>query len=817
LYTIIENVQRQLQVNSQPARRNENDNVSKITDNQTDSNNYIVSAIVSSYNAERFMHGCLEDLENQTIADRLEIIVVDSGSRQNEEKIVRQFQKNWDNIKYIRTENRETVYSAWNIAIQAASGKYITNANTDDRHRRDAFEVMANFLENRPDIALVYADLIITETENETFENCTPIRLFKWLDWNRQELLEKGCFMGPQPMWRKSMHDLYGYFDASFVTSGDYEFWLRISQTESFLHLPELLGLYLKSPHSIEHTNRKQQVEENRKILSMYRNAQEKREIIRKLDNVSRDRGISMRENQTLMNFKQITDATQTLAVKKNKQNCRQGGNDVKSFEQMYQEILPMIENQWYEAAINALEKLLETHPQKPIVRSDLGALYYKVGQPEKALSHYRRAAELQPENVEVLKSLADFYYAELGQTKAALEIYENILILTPDDVPALLLTGHIHVSLNRFDSAAQKYRRALEIEPWNADARQFLEALEAQGAGRAGGKTAEDMYREIEPQINSGQADAAIDALKKLLSSHPDFALAHNDLGVFYYNQGDKITAQLHYERAARLEPENITFQKNLADFYFVELNRVEEAMAMYVKILEANPQDVETLLTAGHISVALQRFDDARDIYNRVLEIEPWNADARQFLEALDTQGAGPANAKTAEDMYQEIEPLVNSNQPDAAIEVLEKLLASYPDFALACNDLGVLYYNQGDKVKAQSYYEDAARLQPDNITFQKNLADFYFVERNRIQDAMDIYVKILEGNPEDVETLLTAGHISVALQRFDDARTIYNRILEIEPWNADARQSLENVDNQQINGNPGEAITNVNEYPN
>ena len=242
--------------------------------------NYLISAIVSTYNSERFIRGCLEDLESQTIADQLEIIVVDSCSTQNEEAIIKEFQKKYKNIKYIKTDTRETVYAAWNRAIKAATGKYITNANTDDRHRKDAFEVMANTLEKNPDISLAYADVIITEKENQTFETCTPVGVYRWLDWNREDLLNKGCFMGPQPMWRKTIHDEYGYFDESLVTSGDYEFWLRISQTHTFLHIPEFLGLYLKSPASIEHSNRDRQKYENQKILQMYQHAHMAGEVI---------------------------------------------------------------------------------------------------------------------------------------------------------------------------------------------------------------------------------------------------------------------------------------------------------------------------------------------------------------------------------------------------------------------------------------------------------------------------------------------------------------------------------------------------------
>ena len=119
---------------------------------------YLISALVSTYNSERFIRGCLEDLEAQTVANKLEIIVVNSGSEQNEESIVKEFQKKYSNIKYVKTELRETIYTAWNRAIKIARGKYLTNANTDDRHRKDALEILANELDNNPDIALVYGD-----------------------------------------------------------------------------------------------------------------------------------------------------------------------------------------------------------------------------------------------------------------------------------------------------------------------------------------------------------------------------------------------------------------------------------------------------------------------------------------------------------------------------------------------------------------------------------------------------------------------------------------------------------------------------------
>jgi len=212
-----------------------------------------VSAIVSTYNSEKFLRGCLEDLTDQTLYQNgeLEIIVIDSKSEQNEKQIVSEFQSQYPRIIYHQTESRETLYAAWNRAIALAKGDYITNANTDDRRRQDASEVMAEYLDKNPDVAVVYGDQLITQNENETFDNTQANRRWNWPEFSYEEL-ERRCILGPQPMWRKSLHEKYGNFREELQVAGDYEFWLRVGKTEKIVKLPQVFGLYYEHPRGLE-------------------------------------------------------------------------------------------------------------------------------------------------------------------------------------------------------------------------------------------------------------------------------------------------------------------------------------------------------------------------------------------------------------------------------------------------------------------------------------------------------------------------------------------------------------------------------------
>jgi len=220
----------------------------------------LITVIVSTYKAERFIRGCLEDLVAQTLFGEMEVIVIDSGSPQGESAVCEEFVRKYPQIKLIRTE-REPLYVAWNRAIPLASGQYLNNANTDDRHHQDFMATMVAALESHPEAALAYADQLISHTENESFAECQSrgAKLRRWPDYTPEELLLR-CITGSQPVWRKSLHSALGVFDTGYRIAADYDMWLRFASQHPLLHVPKALGVFFDSPNTISGANNQTQV-----------------------------------------------------------------------------------------------------------------------------------------------------------------------------------------------------------------------------------------------------------------------------------------------------------------------------------------------------------------------------------------------------------------------------------------------------------------------------------------------------------------------------------------------------------------------------
>ncbi len=197
-----------------------------------------------------------------------------------------------------------------------------------------------------------------------------------------------------------------------------------------------------------------------------------------------------------------------------------------------------------------------------------------------------------------------------------------------------------------------------VRVQILSAQVKEIVKKLSCEDARHAErlGKGPGDEYLTAQQLAADGDADGAISVLLKLLDVHPVTATFHNDLGVLYYSKGDKEKAQFHYEKALTLAPDDIIFQKNLADLYFVDLGRIEDAMLIYLKILSTHPEDVETLLALGHVCSSLGTVNDAGFFYNKVLEADPLNKGAAEGLKKLSEAVVyGLANTKTETDTLQ------------------------------------------------------------------------------------------------------------------------------------------------------------------
>jgi glycosyltransferase involved in cell wall biosynthesis len=213
------------------------------------SNSPLVSAIVSTHNAEQFIRGRLENLLQQSIASTIEIIVIVSGSEQHEAAIVQQYALQNKNVSLIVTQKRETIFAAWNRGIKMSKGEFITNANADDRLVPNALEILTNALRDDPQSFVAYANQELTSDPSVALARSHRLGKVVRPTYSPLRLLA-GDIVGPQPLWRASLHwEENIWFNESYEVSGDYDFFCHVSENHQLLHIPRILGLCYHSPH----------------------------------------------------------------------------------------------------------------------------------------------------------------------------------------------------------------------------------------------------------------------------------------------------------------------------------------------------------------------------------------------------------------------------------------------------------------------------------------------------------------------------------------------------------------------------------------
>ena len=227
------------------------DEIECLFDNRDNYNRPKISIIVSLFKATPQLSFFLNNILNLDDIDtgKIEIIFMESASEYND---FDEFLKISNNCKipmcYFRSSKRETIQKAWNRGILIARGEYLSFLGTDEYLSTNALVLLSNFLDNNLNVDWVIGNSLVKEVNNKG--NLTKdVMLYDRHGLTKEHVLLETCYLSwVGALYRKSIHEKYGYYDDSFGAAGDTEFKNRILPFIEIAHINETLGYFANFP-----------------------------------------------------------------------------------------------------------------------------------------------------------------------------------------------------------------------------------------------------------------------------------------------------------------------------------------------------------------------------------------------------------------------------------------------------------------------------------------------------------------------------------------------------------------------------------------
>lgn len=203
-------------------------------------------AMVSIYNSGDWLENRIQNLLDSNLRD-MEIWCVNANSPDPRDHEIPQKYP----VKYVRLEERITVYETWNYIIQNSDSKYLVNANTDDIVSPDCYTILSKILDANRKVGFAYPSWYVTSVPSQSWNNKHSFSS-DGKPGNYAGDVERAG-VGHFPMWRRSLHDelqktpFGGYFDPQFKALGDADWWARcwwVAKTK-FFWVNQCLGMYL--------------------------------------------------------------------------------------------------------------------------------------------------------------------------------------------------------------------------------------------------------------------------------------------------------------------------------------------------------------------------------------------------------------------------------------------------------------------------------------------------------------------------------------------------------------------------------------------
>jgi len=247
--------------------------------------------------------------------------------------------------------------------------------------------------------------------------------------------------------------------------------------------------------------------------------------------------------------------------------------------------------------------------------------------------------------------------------------------------------------------------------------------------------------------------------------------------LGVVAYGQVSYWkNSETIYTRALNVTQNNYLVEANYCR-YLDQLNRLDEASRHCTAAVAIDPRGVDALNTLGDLQLKQGKLDDAKQNFQKVIEIDSNYSLAYANLGIIETKSE---NFEAAINYFDQAVSHDASGFFDAG-----RRAEAYSSIGSAA--LAKKKYDMSAKA-----YERAIEAAPNNGDFQRNLAVSYRL-LGRPEDGIRMLEAMIQKNPNSPEAYNTLGIIYAEQNRMPEAIVQFQRALQINPGFSPAQSNL------------------------
>ena len=281
-----------------------------------------------------------------------------------------------------------------------------------------------------------------------------------------------------------------------------------------------------------------------------------------------------------------------------------------------------------------------------------------------------------------------------------------------------------------------------------------------------------------------SGDISTALNALPEVIAKSPDYAPARERLGLILLDQQAYAEAAEEFERVVQLRPAEAPGYVGLARAYF-GMDRDQDAVALLRKAIRVAPNDPRVHYLLGRGLRGVGRLAEANVHFARGGETQP------AFVQ--DPWRSAVAGVRmTRWVRLGRAEELMAAGQVSAAAQLLEKLLADYPDRLSVLNKLVMAYSRLGRHDDAKRLLFRALDLSDDHAPTHINFAAL-LANEDDLETALQHAEHGTRLAPNNALAFSIQGKLLMRLRRHEASVTALQRALELDPSIVDVRSDI------------------------